>query len=60
MAHTHAAFLKWAAAYDTAGVELRSSAAHEAWLAQQTAPVLRLDAAQPVGDLATIVASALR
>ena len=59
MTHTHAAFMKWAASYDTAGVEQRSRAAHEAWLARQTAPVLRLDAAQPIGDLASTVVSAL-
>lgn len=49
MAKTNAEFMSWAAAYDTAGVEQRSRAAHEAWLQKQNAPVLRLDSAAPVG-----------
>lgn len=51
MAAASAEFLAWAAAYDTAGLEQRSMAAHEAWLPTQTAPVLRLDAALPVAEL---------
>jgi hypothetical protein len=51
MAVASRAFLEWAAAYDTAGPEQRSLAAHEAWLASQTAPVLRLDSSAPVRDL---------
>ena len=51
MAKTSAEFLSWAAAYDTAGVEQRSRAAHEAWLQKQSAPVLRLDSAAPVKEL---------
>ncbi|SET13921.1 AAA family ATPase [Paenibacillus sp. NFR01] len=39
-------FLDWAAAYDTAGPEIRSRALHEAWIAGLTCPVLRLE-----GDL---------
>ena len=45
------AFLAWAEAYDTAGPEHRSRISHEAWLARQTAPVLRLDSAKPVEAL---------
>ncbi len=41
MAGASAAFLAWAEAYDTAGLEQRSRIAHETWLATQTAPVLR-------------------
>jgi hypothetical protein len=49
-------FLEWAAAYDTAGVEqVRTLATHELWLAKQSCPILRLDAAAPVGDLVLAV-----
>jgi adenylate kinase family enzyme len=60
MAESSAAFLRWAAAYDTAGPEQRSRAAHERWLASQSAPVLRLDSAAPVPQLAAAVLSAVR
>jgi hypothetical protein len=60
MAASSAAFLRWAAAYDTAGPEQRSRAAHEAWLASQTAPVLRLDSSEPVARLVAAVQSAIR
>ncbi len=51
MAEASGKFLEWAASYDTAGLEHRSLAAHEAWIATQTAPVLRLDSARTVEDL---------
>ncbi|SFI46139.1 Adenylate kinase [Bosea sp. OK403] len=60
MAATSAAFFRWAAAYDTAGVEQRSRIAHEAWLASQTAPILRLDSSKPVKHLAAAVQAAIR
>jgi len=41
-------FLAWAAAYDGAGMEMRSRTMHEAWLAKLACPVLRLE-----GDLTT-------
>ena len=44
-------FMDWAASYDTAGLEQRSLAAHEHWLATQTCPVLRLDLSRPIADL---------
>ena len=40
--------LAWAAAYDEAGMEMRSRTMHERWLAALTCPVLRLE-----GDLTT-------
>jgi hypothetical protein len=43
MAETSNEFLRWAAAYDTAGPEQRSRQMHAAWLAEQRAPVMRLD-----------------
>lgn len=48
-------FLRWAEDYDTAGLAQRSLAAHTAWLAAQTAEVLRLDSAMPVEALADAV-----
>ena len=55
MVEASAAFLDWAAAYDTAGLEQRSLAKHEEWLATQTAPVLRLDSARPLDALTSDV-----
>jgi hypothetical protein len=55
MAAINAAFLAWAEAYDTAGSLRRGLVTHEAWLADQPAPVLRLDSGAPVGDLVAAV-----
>ena len=41
-------FLAWAAAYDEAGIEMRSRTMHERWLAARTCPGIRLE-----GDLTT-------
>lgn len=51
MAEEHAAFMRWAAAYDTAGDEQRSRMSHETWLAVQHVPVLRLDSIAPTAEL---------
>ena len=51
MAMGHRAFMAWAEAYDTAGLEQRSRALHDAWLADLPCPVLRLDSAAPVPTL---------
>jgi hypothetical protein len=55
MAAINAAFIAWAEAYDTAGSLRRGLVTHEAWLADQPAPVLRLDSGAPVGDLVASV-----
>jgi AAA domain len=55
MVATTAAFIAWAEAYDTAGSLRRGLVTHEAWLADQPAPVLRLDSIAPVSDLVTAV-----
>lgn len=60
MADASATFLDWAATYDTAGEEQRSRAAHEAWLAAVTVPVLRLDSSKPVPALVDAVLSSVR
>jgi adenylate kinase family enzyme len=60
MVEASAAFLTWAAAYDTAGLEPRSRVAHEAWLAVRTVPVLRLDSSAPLETLTAAVLSFVR
>ena len=55
MAATSAAFIAWAEAYDTAGPMGRGLLTHEAWIADQPAPVLRLDTSAPVEDLVAAV-----
>ncbi|MDB5404475.1 MAG: hypothetical protein QOD93_718 [Acetobacteraceae bacterium] len=57
MAAINAAFIAWAEAYDTAGSLRRGLVTHEAWLADQPAPVLRLDSEAPVQDLVAAVLS---
>lgn len=55
MAGINAAFMAWAEAYDTTGSMRRGLRTHEAWLADQPAPVLRLDSKAPVEDLVAAV-----
>jgi adenylate kinase family enzyme len=55
MAAINEAFIAWAEAYDTAGSLRRGLVTHEAWLADQPAPVLRLDSRAPVKDLVAAV-----
>ena len=43
----HKAFIQWATDYDTGTKEGRNLAQHEAFLAQLTCPVLRVDGAEP-------------
>lgn len=59
MAAIHSSFLDWAMSYDDPGAPGRSRQRQEAWLARQTAPVLRLDADKPVEVLAGAVMAAL-
>ncbi|MBP0492010.1 hypothetical protein [Roseomonas indoligenes] len=59
MAEGSAAFLAWAAAYDTAGSEQRSRVGQERWLAAQAVPVLRLDSSAPVAELLSAVVARL-
>lgn len=39
----HVGFMEWASQYDTAGIEMRSRALHEAWMADLPCPVLRFE-----------------
>jgi adenylate kinase family enzyme len=41
-------FLEWAARYDEGGLDLRSRARHDAWLADLPCPVVRLEGDRPV------------
>lgn len=54
----HLAFLEWAGRYDTGGLEMRSRAMHETWLATLPTAVVRLDGDVSVAEqLARIDAS---
>jgi adenylate kinase family enzyme len=55
MAAINAEFIAWAEAYDTAGSLQRGLVTHETWLADQVAPVLRLDSQAPVDNLVAAV-----
>lgn len=46
-----AAFIDWARGYDDPAFDGRSRITHEAWLAQVSQPVLRVDSARPVDHL---------
>jgi hypothetical protein len=59
MAAISASFFAWTEAYDTAGSSQRGLVTHEAWLADQPAPVLRLDSLAPVDDLVGSVLAAV-
>jgi adenylate kinase family enzyme len=43
MHDTHLEFLAWASQYESAGVEMRSLAMHQAWMKQLTIPIYPLD-----------------
>jgi adenylate kinase family enzyme len=44
------AFFEWAAAYDTAGLEMRSLASHEAWMKKLPCPLLRIEGEMSVEE----------
>lgn len=46
----HMEFLDWAGRYDTGGLEMRSRALHEAWLATVSCPVIRLEGNRSAGE----------
>jgi adenylate kinase family enzyme len=59
MAAIHATFIAWAESYDTAGSLRHGLLTHEAWLADQLAPVLRLDSQAPIEHLVAAILTAL-
>lgn len=50
MYRNHEDFIKWAAAYDVGGLEIRSKRLHEEWLKQVSCPIVRLDGASPCAE----------
>lgn len=52
-------FIEWASRYDGGDLTIRSLQKHETWLAALPCPVLRLDGALPVPELATEVVAAI-
>ena len=44
-------FLAWARLYESGRLDMRTRAAHEAWLQRFDCPVLRLDSMQPVSQM---------
>ncbi|MFD2216604.1 AAA family ATPase [Metabacillus endolithicus] len=48
-------FLEWASLYDSAGMEVRSKALHEAWMADLSCPVLKIEGDYSVSDRVDIV-----
>ena len=59
MATIHRAFIAWAEGYDTDGSAQSSLLLHTAWLADQPAPVLRLNSIEPVDKLVAAVVESL-
>lgn len=47
----HRGFIEWARKYDDGGLEVRSRALHDAWLAELSCSVLRLDGTLPIEEL---------
>ena len=55
----HLAFLKWAAAYDEGGMDMRSKAVHDAWEKTLPCPLITLDGARPIEENLRVVLAAL-
>ena len=47
----HVGFIEWTQRYDEGGLDVRSRALHDAWLADLDCPVLRLDGTLPGDEL---------
>ncbi len=59
MHRTHTEFMAWAASYDDPTFSGRNRAHHEDWLADQTAPICRIDATQTIAASTARVLTAL-
>lgn len=55
----HVAFREWASQYDNPNFSGRNRAWHEAWISEQTAPVLRIDGVNCAEKMAADVSHAL-
>ncbi len=53
--HEHVTFLEWAAAYDTGGMDTRSTVRHEAWLATVLCPVIRIEGDHTIQEKLSLV-----
>jgi adenylate kinase family enzyme len=51
----HVEFLEWAGGYDSGGLEMRSRALHEAWLAALPGVVVRLEGDRSVADQVALI-----
>jgi adenylate kinase family enzyme len=56
----HVAFLDWAGRYDEGGLDMRSRALHETWLAGLPCPVLRLEGDRPVAAQLALIEEGVR
>lgn len=54
------AFLEWASLYDHAGMEVRSKALHEHWMAELACPILRIEGDYSVEERVGIVLDHLK
>jgi adenylate kinase family enzyme len=59
MYESYTTFMAWATRYDTAGMEQRSRARHDAWLAAMNCPVLRIEGDTTVADRVARVLAAM-
>ena len=50
MHRTHKEFLEWASGYDTGGIDMRSKARHEEWMADLPCPVVRIEGDRTVQE----------
>lgn len=50
MYEAHDVFIRWAAAYDTGGLEIRSAMMHREWLKLCSCPVIKLDGASNIQE----------
>ncbi|GJM24197.1 MAG: hypothetical protein DHS20C16_06120 [Phycisphaerae bacterium] len=55
MHEAHEEFIEWASRYDVGDVEGKTRERHEAYLAEQTCPVIRIDGAKPIEESVRIV-----
>ncbi|WP_186577204.1 ATP-binding protein [Aquibacillus kalidii] len=54
------AFLEWASLYDSAGMEVRSKALHEYWMADLSCPVLKMEGNYSIREKVEIVIDYLK
>jgi adenylate kinase family enzyme len=55
MYKNHQEFIAWASRYDTAGLEQRSRAMHEAWLQEVTCPIITVNGTIPIDEMIEMI-----